>query len=152
MGIKVKSLAEASGFEGGQFFKAAEYATTTLLIIEPKSWKHNATNEYNGNLIPRDEAIADITVFETEEQLKAGEPAELLKEAILTNKALVTPCKTSIGEAFLVSRVTKKSGKGGAYYAFDDIIHRSHQDYAIAYLEEREAKKQAALDDMPDFD
>lgn len=156
MGIKIASLSEVSGF--GEFVKPAEYATTTLIIVEPKSWSHNANNQYNGNPAPRDEVEVDLTVFDTEEDLKNGTPSKISKGALLTNKGLSNPARNMLedmdgpGGAFLASRIVKRAGANGSYFAWDDPIHRSHVDLAAAYLEAREAEVAAALDDVPGFD
>lgn len=146
-----KKLDELS--KGGVYFKNANYTTTTLLIVEPKSWYHDANNTFNGNPTPRDVAVADITVFRNADELKDGNPSEVLKGAQITGAALVNVAKEAIGEVFFAGKVDKVQGKSGApYWSWIDVTSLAHEEQGDAYLEAREAEVQAAVDDAPDFD
>lgn len=142
-------LKKASDFGGaGTFFKGEEHSADLALLVEPKSWRYNDKNTYQGQLKPRDEATCDITCFQNSDQLEGKKPPLVLEGAILTNEALVNKAKQSMGDSF-IAVLRKPSGK--RYWNFEDPDDDTYEKVA-AYYEAREAKLAEALANVPSFD
>ena len=133
---------------GGAFFKATDHTTDLALLVEPKAWRHNATNTYKGEVKPRDEVTADITVFANQDQLDGKAEPTVLKDAVLTNTALTSIGKENIGESLPVV-LRKPSGKD--YWSFE-VVSGDTLEKVVAYYEKREADLAAAMAEAPSFD
>lgn len=131
---------------GGVFFKPAEHSTDIALLVEPKSWTHNPNNTYEGRVSPRDEVIADITIFANSDQLNGKAEPTVLKDAIIVSTALASICKENIDEALpVVIRKTKN------YWDFE-VLSGPTLTKVEKFYDDREAAIAAAMADAPDFD
>lgn len=148
----------AVGGNGAPFFDPKNYVNDLALIIEPKSVRRNITRA--GSDGPRDEMLAQVTVFRSRSQLDKGEPHEV-KLYTITAKKMVRDLDEVLENA-------KKAGDTapavisaiGLWRPADNpkikvwvLKTPDEDDYeaAAAYYEKREAATQAALDSVPDF-
>lgn len=143
-------FAKASDLAGGSYFKPADYMTALALLIEPKRIDKDVESTYNNQTRLRDEVIADITVFKTQESLDRGEPTEVLKSVKVVHGMLTGSLEKVMGGAML-GIIRKVPTKGGAGYAFRDV-ETAHEGLVATYYTKRESAAAEAMSDAPDFD
>lgn len=142
-------FAKPSEFNGGTFFKPAEHMNDLAIMVEPKRIDKNKEHTYQGRTSVRDEVVADVTIFPTEESLDKGEPT-VIKNAIFTHGMLTGTLERVIG-GVMVGIVRKIPTKAGSGYAFRDVDASTEAKVGNYYVN-REAAIKAALNDVPDFD
>lgn len=135
-----------SELSGGSFFKPAEYQTALALLVEPKELHKDVPNEFKGKVQPRDEVVADITVFNNSESLEKGEPSEIIKSTRVTHSMLTGTLSKMIGDP-LIGIIRMIDTKAGSGYAFRDA-EGDAPDLVEAYYDKREA----AVESAPSFD
>jgi hypothetical protein len=131
------------------FFKPADYATAVALLVEPISVEENVRNEYNGQVTFRDEVTADITVWPTLEDLRAGR-ATVLNRVTITHASLSGVAKKAIGGATIArleAFTTKYRSTSHRFVKPDPEAHR----LAVEYYEQRRAQVEAAAAAAPPF-
>lgn len=129
---------------GGGFFKPAEHSSATLIIFEPKG-SRNSNKFQNADGSPKQEAIADFTIFSTKAELENKSPGVVMEDAICSSGVLAK-ILIEKGEGVTVGTVSQTEPKGGkmGYWKIDPV------DPALipavkAYLVEREEKRKEEL-------
>lgn len=143
-------FAKASDLGGGAYFKPADHMTALALLVEPKRIDKDVESTYQGTTRLRDEVVADITVFKTQESLDKGEPSEVLKSVKVVHGMLTGSLEKVMGGAML-GIVRKIPTKGGSGYAFRDV-EGSHEALVANYFTQREAAAAEAVAEAPSFD
>ena len=146
------ALARPSDFRVGGFFKPAEHVNDLALIVEPKSIKHDVPNEYKGNKSTRHEVVADITVFANNAQLGGTGKPTVLKDHVIAGNGLSRSLEPLIADrGALGGVVAKVDAKKGSVWVFQDLNAETVEKIE-AYLEARDAQREAAAESMPSFD
>lgn len=111
----------------GDYFKPADYETALALLVEPEAFNANARNPFFDEDSPegpqnrptRAEAVATISVFENQGQIKDGEPT-VIESAIVTNAKLARDLgESNIGRTLLLTVEEQRfKGKKGSYKAW----------------------------------
>lgn len=133
----------------GSYFKTKEYMNAIALIVEPKSIERDVPNEFRGEHRTRDEVLADITVFGTEESLTKGDPTEVLNNTIVTPGSLTREMGSAIGAVLLCNIRPAPNGTG---YALSHITSGKEFDAAVSYYTGREKATADAAASAPSFD
>lgn len=127
---------------GGGFFKAADHATATLVVIEPKGQKTSQYADENGQ--PKLNAVADFTVFSTRAELESGKPGVVMEDAQTSGVLgkIIIEKRTGV----IVGSLEKTEPKGGkaGYWKInpvDPALIPKVKEYLVA----REQAKQDAL-------
>lgn len=143
-------FAKASDLAGGSFFKPADHMTDLALLVEPKRIDKDVESTYNNVTRKRDEVVADVTVFKTQESLDRGEPTEVLKSVKIAHGMLTGSLEKVMGGAMLgvIRKVPTRNGSG---YAFRDVEADAEAKVATYYAN-RESALAEAMDDAPEFD
>lgn len=146
---------------GSSYFKPEEFKGAVALLVEPKSIARDVPNTFAGITKNRDEVTADVTVFNTQADLEAGNGIEHLGMTI-THSGIVNKIGNQIGES-VVGRVGKKKfpkSPAPAWVIDPDNTEATVEgtpvddatfDLVAAYYEAREARLQAALASVPSF-
>lgn len=135
--------------QGGGWFKPMDHDEAVAILAEPKSFEHQRPTDFG----PKDSIVADLTIFDTMDELAAGTPTHIFKDIRVEYTVLTKDLKPLVGSATVVTTeqaVSKKPGQKGAW------VWRQATNEAkkavIAYATKREADIAAALADVPDFD
>lgn len=158
--MALKRTSEIQG--GSSYFKPEEFKKATALLIEPKSIQRDVPNEYMGVSKPRDEVVADVSVFWTEADLAEGKAVEF-KGMTFTHGGITNKLGKAIGDS-LPGRMGKKKFPKSPQPAwvidpdeFPETVEGvpltdAEFDLVSAYYDAREAAVKAALADAPGFD
>jgi hypothetical protein len=134
---------------GGGWFKPADHKDAVALLIEVKAFDRQRPTP-NG---PKDSALVDVTVFNTQADIDAGAPSHLQPGCRIEQTILARDLASLVGSATIVKLEQVESKKAGQRPAW---VYRPTTAEAkqgvIAYATKREAEIQAALDSAPDFD
>lgn len=140
----------------GGYFKPKDHGQDKAYLIEPKSWRHNATNEYKGKPTPRDEVIADIAIFKTSKSVSSSTPDEVLENVCFTNAGLTSPLKDMLEQGdenpawvFQLEQAEMGNGRGWVFRDVDDDELRTAVE---TYYNNRNATRENAAASMPSFD
>lgn len=150
------ALKRSSDIQGGSsFFKPKDFEGAVALLIEPLSVQRDVTfTPYQakpGVTDQRDEVTADVTVFASAADLKAGKGVEQ-KGMTVTHKAITSRLSRVVGDQ-VVGVMGKKQFEGSAAPAWViDEVDDSTFEAVASYYEKREEAVKAALADVPDFD
>lgn len=126
---------------GGGFFKPAEHASATLIIIEPKGQKVSQYTGEDGQ--PKVNAVADFTIFSTRAELEAGKPGVTMEDGqtggVLANIIIEK------GKGVIVGIVEQTAPKGGrkGYWKISPVdpgLIPKVKEYLVA---REEAKKES---------
>ena len=131
---------------GGKFVKMTDYADAKAILFEPKDVEEDVPNTKFGGT--RDLLHTDMTVFD-KAALDGGKPV-VLKNVIITEKAMVNAYKGDIRDQFVAQLKLKPNDKGRDFYVpvgVDDAIYEK----VAAYLEQREAAIAELMASGPDF-
>lgn len=139
-----------SDLGGGGFFKPADHMTALALLIEPKTIEKNVPNTHNGQTRNRDEVVADISVFENQAALDAGQPTNVLGKVKVVHGMLSRDLEKILGGA-MVGTVTKIPTKAGSGYVFRDV-DPAVEAIVGEYYNTREKAVAEALASAPSFD
>lgn len=135
--------------QGGGWFKPADNKDAVAFLIEVHSFDRQRPTP-NG---PKDSVLADITIFHTMEELKAGTPTSVAKGQRIEQTILARDLETIVGGATIVKLDQAPAKKPGARPAWVwRPVDNAVKTAVIKYATDREAQVQAALDDAPDFD
>lgn len=115
-------LARPSDFKASSFFGPKDYLNSAAILFEPTRIDKQVPNSYQGQQRdPRDEAFADITVFETQADLEAGKPSKILKNAKVVHGYIVEKLERVVDRA-IVGRCIRTTLKNGATpFNLDDV-------------------------------
>ena len=144
------ALVKTSDFVGGAYFKPLENMNALALLIEPKSITRDVPNTYQNVTKMRDEVVADVSIFDNTDALRAGEPTEVIKAAKFVHGMLTDTLSKIMGEA-TIATIVKIPTKGGSGYVFRDASPEATAA-VTAYYDKRNAALEAAMADAPSFD
>lgn len=145
MGLPIKDLPQT----GGGWFKPAEHKDAVAILIEVHSFDRQRPTP-NG---PKDSALCDFTIFDTDAALDAAEPSTIIKGCRVEQTVLARDLEQLVGAATIATIAQVASKKAGANPAW--VWRSTSQDVktkVVAYAEAREAAVQEALDSAPSFD
>lgn len=140
---------------GGNFFKPAQHQTDLALLLEFTEIQQNVpTKTYDGEPTVEDRAIGTITVFANTENLENGTPKEIISNAIVNHKALVSDAARNLNKPFvaIVKKVQMGRGMGFAFRGDAESISDETFNKVAGYIEKRDAELAANLAAVPDFD
>lgn len=134
---------------GGGWLKPAEHLDALALLIEVKSFDHQRPTP-NG---PKDSALVDVTIFNTEADLDAGTPSFEAKGTRIEQTVLARDLAGLVGNATIVKLAQTEAKKPGQRPAWVwRQVPGDVKQKVIKYATDREAAIQAALDSAPSFD
>lgn len=135
---------------GGGFLKPEEFTSAHLGIFEPKKAVQSRFNDERTGQ-PKFEAAGDYTFFLSQSELDAGKPSDIREDALFSSGILAKVLIENIGNV-MVGTLEKTQGKGGKQgYWKVQPTSQANVDKAVAYLEQREAEKAKAREDLPAF-
>lgn len=131
---------------GGSFVKMSTYADAVAIIFEPKRVEKDVPGKF-GN---RDILNADLTIFD-KQAIEGGKP-EIVKGALITEKAFINAYEDEIGEQLVAALALKPNTRGGKDFFVPRGVDQAIFEKAEAYLDERTAAFKAAMEsDGPDW-
>lgn len=133
---------------GGGFFKPAEHESATVIIFEPKGSATSQFKDRDGN--DQLNAIADFTVFSTKAELKNKKPGVVMEDG--QTSGVLGKILIEKGKGVVVGTVEQTEGKAGkrGYWKVAPVDPSLIPEIK-AYLADREEKKQAERDGLPDW-
>lgn len=141
-------IIEFSGGGDRSFFKPKDEIDKAAFLIEVKEFVRQRPTNFG----PKDGVRCTIHTFVTDEDAKAGK-AEVAEDALIEAGILVRDLAPLVGSATIVKlgvwTNTKPGGHDGWIFKPVDAAIRAA---IVAYVEQREAARQAALDSVPDFE
>lgn len=143
-------FAKPSDYAGASYFKPGDHQTALALLVEPKTIERGVPNTYAGQTKPRDEVIADISVFENQSALDSKTPTTVLKSTKVVHGMLTSTLEKILGGA-MVATVTKIATKNGSGFVFRDVTSDIEAKVGEFY-QGREAAVEEALASAPSFD
>jgi hypothetical protein len=147
MGFAIKDIPQQTG----GWFKPEDGKSTEAVafLIEVNDFKRQQPTNYG----PKDTIYADITTFQTAEELEKGIPSDVVKNTQIQQTVLVRDLVDLVGSATVVQLSLVPSKKPGQNPAWVwRTTSQATKDAVIKYATAREAAVAAALDDAPDFD
>ncbi|MFC3504433.1 hypothetical protein ACFOOK_26175 [Micromonospora krabiensis] len=137
------------------FFRPENHAADLALIFEPLSVREGVQGKFG----LRDHVKTRVTTFRTQEALDKGEPSSVevveINATVMAKdlKELMEEAKKSGDSApALIATLLHYQPKNGGNKSWVFRLPRdADYDKAAAYYEQREAKMQAALADVPSF-
>lgn len=123
---------------GGQFFKPQDF-DGKVLLIETEDFKRDVPTGFG----PKDEAVATITVFDSE---TATEPSEVNESMRVQQTALASTLAARVGQKMVV-KLGKGSAKPGKQAPWVFNTFPAAYENVGAYV----TKRDAALADAPSF-
>ena len=138
---------KSSSTGGGGFFEAKNHLHDLAIVIEAKKILRDQPHEYEGIKSTRDVAVADIACFRNSQDVETATPSVVMKDAQITNAVLV---KNVDEEEWVgVAAITQVIKPKRAFIFESKGITPEAEAAAAKWYEQREAKRQAAADDMP---
>lgn len=134
---------------GGGWIKPEEVKGAAAILIEVKAYDQQRPTP-NG---PKDSALCDVTVFQTDAELAAGKPTSISIDQRIEQTVLARDLSGLVGSATIVSigqSIPKTVGKRPAWIY--TTVTAEAKAKVIEYANSREAARKAALDSAPDFD
>lgn len=135
------TLQNTSNIGGGEFVRERDVADAKAILFEPKRFEKDVPG---GKFGPQDILTTDLTIFDGD-ALKGDKAPEFIKNAKLVGAGVTREYGEGVGQQFVGRLVLTPSAKGNAFYApkpVDDSVF----DAVAAYLEQREAAVEAALE------
>lgn len=146
-------FADISTLSGSAFFKPADHMHAVALLVEPKRIDKNVRSSYQGKERVRDEAVATITVFKTNEAVDTGQPTEVLSDVKVSQTMLVSTIERLLDTGQITLGVIRKvPTQNGSGYAFRPVESQDIAKKVVAYYEAREAALTAATESAPSFE
>lgn len=106
-------LASPSDFKAGSFFDSEKRMNDYAILFEPFRIDKQVPNTYQGQSKPRDEALANVTIFATKDALEAGVPTEVRKNCKVVHGYIVEKLERVVDKA-IIGKVVKTTLKNGA--------------------------------------
>lgn len=139
-------FSKPSDLGGGGIFKPGDRMNDLAILVEPKSIERQVPSTYQGTTRHRDEVIADISVFGTQEALDKGEPTSIVKSTKVVHGMLTSSLERILGGA-MVGVIRKIPTQAGSGYVFRDVEPDVEEQVGAYY------SKRAELEDSaPGFD
>lgn len=136
-----------SSNRGGDYFKPVNYETALAILVEPEEFNAEANNPFHDpedekSRPTRAEAVATLSVFENQGQLKDGEPT-IIDNAIITNAKLAKDLgEANIGKSLLLTVEEQRfKSKRGSYKAWTwvPVEDKKVRDAVVKYLDARDS-------------
>ncbi|MGW1258440.1 hypothetical protein ACWD5Q_25485 [Streptomyces sp. NPDC002513] len=133
----------------GGWFKPKDNATAVAILLEVKQFDRQRPTP-NG---PKDSALCDVTVFQTNDALSQQAP-EVSKGQRIEQTVLARDLETVVGGAVLVTVTQVPPSKPGAHpaWVWKQVTDMGIRNQVVAYAEQRDAAIQSAVADAPSFD
>ncbi|WP_326554691.1 hypothetical protein [Micromonospora sp. NBC_01813] len=146
---------DAIGGSLAPFFKPENHANDLALIFEPLSIREGIVGKFG----PRDHIKVKVTAFRSQDALDKGAPSS--EEVVEINATVLAKDLKELMEnarksgdnapALIATLMHYQPKNGGNKSWVFRLPTDADYDKAVAFYEDREAKLQAALADVPDF-
>lgn len=143
MGLNLKSVKE-----GGNYFKPEDHHDAVAILIEVRDFKRQVPTDFG----PKDTAYCDVTIFDDQDALTAGNASSVLSNAPIQQTALARDLADLVDAATIV-QLGQAKAKPGRQPAW--VWRNTSQDtksLVIAYADKRDSAREEALAAAPDFD
>lgn len=133
---------------GGNFFRPEDHKDAAACLIEVLDFKRQVPSKFG----PKDAVFCDITVFETDADIKSGTVKSEFKNAQIQSVVLVKNLQDLVGQA-TIAKLTQLPPLNGNRPAWAWAeVSEDVKNGVIEYATKREAEVDAAAADAPDFD
>ena len=135
-------FAKPSDLGGNGVFKPGNRMNDLAILVEPKSIERQVPNTYKGVTKHRDEVIADVSIFGTQESLDKGEPTEIVKSQKFVHGMLTSSLERILGGAMvgIVRKIPTQNGEG---YVFRDVEPEVEAQVGAYYTKRAELENSA---------
>ncbi len=133
----------------GGFFNPADLTDAVALLIEITGQERQRPTKSFG---PKDTVIANVTAFDSLEDIEAGQPSEVLPGAIIQQTILARDLfAMDVGDAVVQTVTQIPSTRGlNPSWVFRSV-NKKVQNAVVAYCEKRDAEASRKLEAVPDF-
>lgn len=126
---------------GGSFIKPKELEGAKAILVEVTKFERQIPTDFG----PKDQATADLTVFNTDASLEAGVPDQTLSNVKMQQTALARDLQNYVGQAVVVSLGTGNAKPGRQAPWIWVPVPADVQQKVADYAKERDAE----LDEAP---
>lgn len=135
--------------QDGGFFQPQDLTDAVAILIEIKGLERQRPTKSYG---PKDTVLADVTAFDSLEDIVAGKPSEVVAGTIIQQTILARDLfAMEVGDAVVQTVTQIPSTKGlNPSWVFRNVSKKV-QDAVVEYCDKRDAAAKAALDAVPDF-
>ncbi|ONI83516.1 hypothetical protein ALI22I_34040 [Saccharothrix sp. ALI-22-I] len=134
--------------QSGGWFKPSEHQGAVAILVEVKGFDRQRPTP-NG---PKDSALTDLSIFNSQADLDAGTPTEV-KGVRIEQTVLARDLAGLVNSATVVTVTQVPNKKPGAHPAWVwRPVERAVMQKVVEYANKREQAVQAAVAAAPDFD
>ena len=135
----------------GGYFKAIDHTAAKAVLVESKILKTGLPNKFDATK-PRNALIADVTIFNTADELAGRVTPTILSSTQIDKDYLIDPLRGTGGTlndaAFKIGPRTKNGNAFGVWESLDPATIKAVE----AYIEKRDAAEQADAEaNLPAF-